>query len=296
MRERMLGYAFCALAMVTVGSTVVASKVIGAGLPPFSAAALRFAIALPAFAAAMAATGTPWPRSGRHDAILLVLQSALGSVGYTVLLVLGLRYTEAASAGVVAGTLTAVSSVIAVLVLGERPGRRMLVVVALACAGVLVVTASDGPGAAGPGSNHMLGNGLVLGAVVCEGLFLLLNKRLHRALPPLAMAAAMTTLGLLLAIPGAVLERPWAVPWTGPAVLAVTYYALVPTVLGFLLWYAGAARLTGMQASLTTALLPVTAVLLSAALTGERVTAVQIGGMACVVGAVLVGALTRLPR
>ncbi|MFS2021583.1 EamA/RhaT family transporter, partial [Massilia sp. CT11-108] len=35
--------------MVLVGSTVVASKIAAAGLPPFTATALRFALALPCF-------------------------------------------------------------------------------------------------------------------------------------------------------------------------------------------------------------------------------------------------------
>ena len=102
----------------------------------------------------------------------------------------------------------------------------------------------------------------------------------------------MTTPGLVLAL----FERPWAEPWDGTGVLAVICYALVPTVGGFLLWYAGAARLTGMQAALTTALLPVSAVLLSALLLGEPVGGLQIAGMACVVGAVLAGALRTTER
>jgi len=62
MTRRTQGYLYLALAMVTVGSTVVASKLIAAGLPPFTATALRFAVALPLFLALLRLTGTPWPR------------------------------------------------------------------------------------------------------------------------------------------------------------------------------------------------------------------------------------------
>ena len=48
-----IGFLFCALAMVGVGSTMVTSKLIAHGLPPFAATALRFAIAFPLFVAAM---------------------------------------------------------------------------------------------------------------------------------------------------------------------------------------------------------------------------------------------------
>lgn len=58
-------------------------------------------------------------------------------------------------------------------------------------------------------------------------------------------AAAMTALGLVLTLPGALYERPdWAALEEAALPLgAVLFYALVPAVCGFWLWYAGAARL-----------------------------------------------------
>src|SRR3954465_3249863 len=98
---RLPGGLLLVLAMITVGSTVVASRIIAAGLPPFSAAALRFAIALPIFLALMRWRGLRLPRPGLHDGVMLALQALCGSVGYAVLLVAGLRSTSAADAGVI---------------------------------------------------------------------------------------------------------------------------------------------------------------------------------------------------
>jgi len=290
MRRTALGFCLCGLAMVTVGSTVVASKLIGEGLPPFTAAALRFGMALPVFLLLMFVTRTivVWPN--RRDALLLLAQAALGSVGYMVLLMLGLVLTSAADAGIVAGTLTAVVAALAVVLLRERLNGLQLCTVVLASMGVLVVTiGADRPGGAG-GIAAIAGNALVLGAVVCEAVFLLLNKRLQTPLGPLAQSTVMTALGLLLALPFAVLERAWDTTIDMQAVMIVAYYALVPTVAGFLLWYAGAAMLTGAQASLTTAILPISAVLLAALVLAEPIENAQMIGMVCVLGAVIVGA------
>ena len=117
MSERSKGMWLCALAMVTVGSTVVASKLIASGLPPFTATALRFALALPVFVVLMGCLRVCWPRPDRHDAVLLLCQAAAGSVGYTVLLILGVRWAPAADAGVVTGTLPAMAALVAVLAL-----------------------------------------------------------------------------------------------------------------------------------------------------------------------------------
>jgi drug/metabolite transporter (DMT)-like permease len=284
------------MAMVTVGSTVVASKVIGAGMPPFTAAALRFALALPVFLVLLRLAGEALPRPGARDAMLLVVQAATGSVGYMLLLVFGLRFTAAADAGVVAGSLSAMVAFLAWALLGERLSRRQIGAIALGSGGVVLVTAGGG----GPmrlDAAALLGNLLVLAAVACEATFLLLNKRLRVPLAPLALSTVMAGLGLVLAAPFALLE---AAGWTAmsrAALAAVAWYALVPTVGGFLLWYAGARRLSGSQAALTTGVLPVSAVALAALVLGEPVSPAQGVGMLAVLAAVVLGAsISGAPR
>jgi drug/metabolite transporter (DMT)-like permease len=288
MSERLKGMVLCALAMVTVGSTVVASKIIAGGLPPFTATALRFAMALPVFLLLLLRlTRTPWPRPDQRDLVLLLCQAGLGSVGYTVLLILGVRWAPAASAGVVAGTLPAVAALVAVLALRERPGRYLMGSIVLATAGVLAIS-WPGEGSAGDSKSPaaMVGNLLVLGAVVCEAMFILLNKRLRVPVRPLALSTLMTAFGLLLSLVPALFERAWEHPLPTAALAGVAYYALVPTVLGFVLWFAGSARLKGAEAALCTAILPVSALILAALWLGESISLAQIGGAACVLGAV----------
>lgn len=281
--ERMRGYAYLAAAMALVGSTVVASKIIGAGLPPFTATALRFAIALPCFALLMALTGARIPRLGRRDWLLLVAQAVAGSVGYTTLLIAGLQRTSAVDGGVILGTLPLAAAAIAVLALGERPGKAALAAIGVAAFGVWLMSRQT---AAAGGAASLAGNALILGAVVCEGLFILLNKRLHVPVAPLALSTIMAGFGLAFSALACIAEAPWTLPLPAAAVAAVGYYALVPTVGGFLLWYAGAARVRGSDAALFTALAPVSAVILAAGLLGEPLAGAQLAGMACVIGAV----------
>ncbi|MRS97808.1 EamA family transporter [Ralstonia pickettii] len=295
MSKRLEGCLYLALAMVLVGSTVAASKIIAAGLPPFTATALRFAMALPLFLLIMRMTRTGWPALARTDWALLFVQAAAGSVGYTTLLISGLQHTSAADAGVIIGTLPVMSALIAIVLLGERPGRAVLGAIALATAGVLAIALQPRGDAAHP----LLGNLMVMGAVVCEGLFILLNKRLRTPVPPLALSALMSAFGLLTALLPALSEAPWQVHASAQAthaLMAVAYYAIVPTVGGFVLWYAGAARVSGAEASLFTALAPVAAVVFAATLLGEAVSARQVGGIACVLAGVLSLGLARAPR
>ncbi|QBR00835.1 EamA family transporter [Paraburkholderia pallida] len=120
--------------MITVGSTVIASKIIGTGLDPMPATALRFAFALP-----------------------VCFAQALGSVGYTVLLIAGTQRTSAADAGIILGTLPAVCALTAAVVLRERLRASTLAAVGVASLGVALVTLA--PAAQHAGNRSLTGGG-----------------------------------------------------------------------------------------------------------------------------------------
>jgi drug/metabolite transporter (DMT)-like permease len=299
MNSRYLGYLLCGLAMIGVGSTVVVSKPIAAGLPPFSATALRFAIAFPVFLLVMRVRGVRWPRPGRRDILLLIAQAGAGSVGYTVCLISGMKLASAADAGVIAGTLPAVSALVAMLALGERPGPSLLGAIVLATLGVLVCTVHIEDIGAPHAAGSLAGDTLVFAAIVCEALFILINRKLRTPVAALPLSALMSGIGFAVAIVPACFEQAWRLPFNAGALAGVLYYALVPTVAGFVLWYAGAARISGAEAGLMTALVPVSTVAMAAAFLHEPVSGAQLAGVACVLGAVLlatVGQMKRAPR
>ncbi|KWK80488.1 DMT family transporter [Burkholderia ubonensis] len=298
MKTRLIGYLYLAAAMTGVGSTVIASRLAADGLPPFTATALRFLIATPLLFALMRAQRLRWPRLSRRDAGLLVVQAAAGGVGYTVLLICGTRLSSPLDAGVMLGTLPAMSTLIAAVLLRERQTPRDWAAAALATAGVLLVTFT--PGHAAPSMRALAGDALVLAAVACEAVFILLNRRLAVPLAPLTLSTAMSGLGFALALVPAAFEWHAATAgWTSGAIAAVVsvvsvvYYALVPTVLGYLCWYAGSARTSGTEAALFTAFAPVSAVLFAVTLFGETLNAARLAGIALVVAGVLVGAIRR---
>ena len=296
MSDSFKGQLLCSLAMVLVGSTVVASKVIGEDIEPFLATVLRHALALPLFFGLMRWRGQRLPRVDRRDAVLLLVQAAAGSVGYSVLLILGVTLASASDAGIVAGTLPAAAALFSALLLGERPGLRLVVAIVLATLGVMAVAFTPGADAGAGGAagvQRFAGIALVLAAVVCEAVFILANKRLSRPIPALALSTLMSAGGLLLSL----LPAAWLAvrgngtsALTAPALLGVVYYAWVPTVGGFLLWYAGSARTSGVRASLATVWLPVSALALSVGRLGESVRAGLWAGLGCVLAAMVLAA------
>lgn len=279
-------YLAMATAMVTVGSTLVASKMMGE-MPVFIAALMRFSIASPVLLGLVWATGRKLPRLKMREWAVLCVQAGLGSVGYSVLLIAGLSRTVAADASVIAGALPAVVALLAWAVLRERPGGWSLVAIVLATLGVGILAVHGEPSPDGASHHRLLGDALVLAAVACEAIFLLLNKAVATPVDPLVVATIMVVLSMVFCVVPAAIQ--WAdmgaQPLPARAIGAAVYYALVPTVLGFWLWYFGASRVSGAEAGLFTAVFPVSGLMLSAMLLGESLTPAHwIGAGLCVLG------------
>ncbi|CUI07117.1 DMT family transporter [Massilia antarctica] len=279
-----------AAAMATVGSTIVASKLMGE-MPVFIAAFLRFTVASPLLVGIVWLSGKRLPRLTWREWATLCIQAGLGSVGYAVLLIMGLALTRASDASVIAGTLPAVAALLSFVVLRERLGGWTILAIMLATLGVAVLSL-DNPAAPGDSGQRWTGNALVLCAIVCEALFLLLNKTIKTPVDPLLVAATMSVLSLVFCAVPALFQ--W-IHAAGPtlsirAVGAAVYYALVPTVLGFHLWYRGASKASGAEASLFTAVYPVAGLLLSACVLGETIETQHWIGAAIAVFGIAIGA------
>lgn len=264
-------YASLALAMVIVGSSVVAGKMLVAELPVQLASALRFACAALVLVPLLLAR-EGWPRVSARSLAVMLAQAACGGLLFNVLLLQGLRSTSAGAAGIITSTTPAAMACIAFLVLGERPTRRALAGVALSVLGVAAInlhSVADGSG--NPGSAALGGNLLVLGAVLAESLFLLLRKAVPEPLSPLAVSTLVTVFGLALFAPGAAVEaRSFDFAAVGAASWAtVAYYGLVVTVAAYLLWFRGVTRVGAGTAGIFTAVMPVSAVGLSALVLDE---------------------------
>ncbi len=290
--QRLVGLVLLCLAMVMVASTIVASKLIAGGLPPFTATVLRFAIASPIFLVVILASGLKIPSIPPRDWILLTVQAGLGSVAYTVFLILGVSFTSGSNASVVVGTLPVVMGILAVAMFREKLTGRFLITLVISLAGVTLVTFHHDNISGLPRGTALIGIGFILLAVVCEAFFMLLNKKLHTPLPAIVQAGLMSGLGLAIAILPASFEvASGMVSQVDQTVLiSVAYYAIFPTLIGSTLWYAGALRTTASEAALATAIMPVAALGLSVLVLGETVSLQQIVGCILVVCAILFGA------
>jgi drug/metabolite transporter (DMT)-like permease len=274
-------------AMMIVGSTVVVGKLLVAAFPIFLIGGLRFAVACAVLVPWLVFAEGGFPRVARRDLVLLSLVALFGIFGFAVLLLYGLRYTSAAESGIITSTTPAVIGVISYVFLKERLGPLKSGAIALAAGGLLAIGLMDGGGSQGP--NPLLGNLLVFGAVIGEALFTILAKLVAARVSPLGIATLTSLFGLAWFLPFALYEAvgfDWASARAADWGL-ILYYAIGLTVISYVLWYRGIAKVPASTAGVFTGLMPVSAVLLSYALLGEGVRWGHPVGIICVLAAIL---------
>lgn len=289
-----------ALAMTFVGINVGIGKTMVAVMPVAAFALWRFVIAVIALApryrpsAMRRVTRSQWGH--------LFVQTFFGTFLFTLLMLSGVRMTTASAAGVITATLPACVALLSWAVLREHPSRRTLVSVGLAIAGVALLNLSrgdaHGAGASGAANNAWLGNALVLGAVVCEAIYVIVSKRLAAELSAIDICAYTHLIGGVLMLPLGVVGL-MAVDYASltPGHWAlILWYGLAASVFSFFLWMRGIRHVSAQLAGVFTAMVPVAATAYGVIFLGERLTVAQGAALALTVAGIVLAALPSAGR
>lgn len=277
--KRFSGALFLSGAFILAGTSVVAARLVGPGLGPFTISAVSLLVALPALL--VACGGRVAGRVRRmvlRDWLFVLMQALFGVFLFRLFLLKGLALTSSAEAGILTGATPAATALLACVLLKEPMGRARALGVACTVAGILVLQGLLLPGG-GFAPVHLAGNLLVLLAALSESVFNILSRAsmLRTAggggqgdavvQTTLVSAAAL----LLCAIP-AYLERP--VPsllsLSATGWMALLWYGLFITAFAYIFWYSGIRRSEAGMAAAFSGMMPLTALLLSALLLGER--------------------------
>jgi drug/metabolite transporter (DMT)-like permease len=271
-QTRLIAYGSLALSMTLTGVYVALSKPLVATLPVFLLGWMRFGIAVVAM--------LPWlrkptqePAMTRQTRALLFLESFFGNFLFSICMLYGVSMTSAVSAGVILAGIPAVIALMSWLFLGERISPRMMLAAGCAMLGLAVQH-----NATQISNTAWIGNLLVFGAVVCEGAYAVIGKKLTGVLGPKRIAslinlwgfALMTPFGLYLA-----LDFDFAGVDAGIWGLLV-FYALTASIGTVWLWMTGAKYLPASQGGIFTVMLPISAALVGVLALGETMTGLQV--------------------
>lgn len=254
-------------------------------VPPFTLRAIGFttgAVVLLAWA---------WARSMRlrvpaAEVPWLVATGLLNILAFNLCTAFAQLMMPTSRAAIIAFTMPVWATLLAVPLLGERPGWRQGIGLALGMSGLLVLL---GPEAVAGNSGPMLGPVLVLTAAVAWALGTVLMKRrgawashvvVVTGWQYVASALPMVVLAVWLDDP------PPPASWDLPTWLALGYHLVFSICLAQMLWFVIVGRLTVTQATIGTLLIPVIGVLGSVVILGDPLTLRLVGALALVVSAV----------
>jgi drug/metabolite transporter (DMT)-like permease len=271
--------------MSLVGAYVALTKPLAVVLPVFLLGWLRFGIGGIAM--------LRWIRKPRNEPalsprtrLLVFLESFLGNFLFTLCMITGVSMTSAVSAGVIMSSIPAMVAMMSWIFLKEHIGARVWAGIVLGALGIALLSlAQDASGPlpveaasavqAGP---VWLGNLLLFGAVLCEGAYAVIGKKLTVVMGPKRISAVINAWGFLLMTPlGA--YTAWhfdfaAVPLDMWALLI--FYALAASVWTVWLWMTGLKSVPASQAGVFTVMLPISAAVVGVVVLGESLSAIQL--------------------
>ena len=244
-------------------------------------AVARLAIASLALALAAPVIGVRRPAA--RDLPLIALCGLAGMTGYQLLLNAGERVVPAGTASLLVATAPVYASVLAVMFLGEHPGRRWWAGSAVALAGTAVIAVSHGLGF---GASALV----VLAAAVLQGIY-------HTASKPLLAHYTSFEVTAYAMAAGTVFILPWSGsllralheggPGIGAAIGAAVFLGVAPSALGFALWAYAMARMDVGRVTTGLYLVPAAAIVISLVWLGQVPGPVELGGGAIALAGVM---------
>jgi drug/metabolite transporter (DMT)-like permease len=300
------------LSMIFAGSNVAFGRILSADLSSVAIGFFSLAVALLAVLPLQISRRDELRRLSRRDWMHMLYQAFFGIVLFRILTVEGVARTSSIEAGIILSATPAAMTILAVLILKERPHRRKLFAVALTVVALILVNL--GPGATAEGRpvqidseersvseivddstvskrNRLIGNMLILSAVFSDSLMTIFRRKSGQRVSHVTNTTVLVTTSFIIFGLAVLVERPSIGSMTGETLLVLAAIGVFGTTLGYLLWGYGAARIPAATTAVTVAALPITAVVLGVILLDEVVTIRHVTGATVGIAGMVLGAL-----
>lgn len=277
-------------AVFFIGSAVVVGKWSVQAMPVFLSQAAALAAALLILVPLALFKYKKEIRVGRRDLLLLLLQALLGMFLYRVFMLYGLKHAAATDSAIVTSLTPAAVALLSRVLLRERLVSRLAAGVLCSLSGAMTVQVLPLIQHGAPAARSTIGGLLlVLLAVLGEAALTVIRKLQGDRVPPLLGTTYVCLIAFVLFLVPACAElSAGGMPVLGPRELAaVLYYGWFVTAIAYLLYFRGVTLLPSATVAAYTAVVPVSALLLSSLLLGERLTWPLLAGSVLVVAGML---------
>lgn len=253
-------------------------------IAPLWLAALRFTLSTLIMIALTLWRGEPLLVPARQHFKIYLIIGMIGIGGFNLLFFYALQTASAGNASLIMATNPLITTLLAVLVLGEKFSRRLLLSIPLALIGVVIVVTSGDSTKLAHLSN-MRGELLMLGANLAWAGYNVLSRKLMPKQSGLTNTTLIMSAGAIMLVVVAALSGQHMTALGVHAGVDLTIMVVGGTVVAYLFWNMGIAQLGAGRTSLFINLVPVFA-MLTAAVMGNLPNMAQIMGGILVISAV----------
>jgi drug/metabolite transporter (DMT)-like permease len=283
-KQLLFTYIALALAVLFWGLSFVATKIALQSFPPFCLIFLRFLTAAIFFTFLLLRTGFPtitW-KNLKPLLFLAVFQPGL----YFTFETIGLQHTSATKASLIIATIPIVVLLLSILFLKERvrPLNVIGIIVSIFGVALLIFGGSNGYETGGT----LLGDALILGAVLSASMYMILTRRLGEFFSPIQITGMQIIIGAIIFFPAFLFTLP-RVKWqsiTGDAVIAVVALTVFATIGAFLCYNFALKKIPASRVSVCINGIPLVTACGAWILLGEQLAPLQFLGGAIVIAAV----------
>jgi drug/metabolite transporter (DMT)-like permease len=294
--QRIKAYMALLTAPLLWGGALVAGRIVSAGVPPISAAFIRFVMTSFLLALVVRIKEGYFPRPKREAVPALVLAGLSGVALFNIFLFSGLALVSAGRSAVIIAMTPAMVALVSALLYKERQSILFPVALLLAFAGAVVVI-TEGNIASILRSPPGLGDLFMLGCVASWTVYSFAGRRAVQDVAPLTAIFYTSMIGAAaLALP-ALLEGGIPVLFASPAIVwgNLLYMSIGAAGFAHVFYYIGIREVGADRSAIFMNLEPISALLLGLLLLGEAISLPLAVGSIMVLGGVSLATKSPAP-
>ncbi len=257
-------------------------------LSPINLTILRLFITCAVFLVFLVGFPKKFSHIQKKDIVPLFLLGFFGLVVYHLGLNYGETYISPSVASLIIATIPVFTVIFATLFLKEKLTRKIAIGVPLSLCGVVIISLTGTSGDPFEMTYLTAALAVLISAFVGAGYTIAGKKLLQRysALSLTVYAFLFGSIGLLPFISSSLITEVTSLSWVGGG--AVLFLALLPTVIGYILWYVALEIKTASEISVFLYFIPVLSTVISYFLFQEPITLLFILGGVLVIGGLFI--------
>lgn len=221
----------------------------------------------------------------KSELFIFAMQGLCAGAFFNLLMLSGLHYTDANSAGLITSILPAIVMLINILFFKQNLTIKIIRSISLAIIGVFLINLNNK--ISHSALNPLLGNLLVLLALIPEGIYYALNQQFKPRIHYLLHAFILNLVNLIVLLPCGLIvaHHEWAtIPIKSWLIMLLTGTA---SGMFFVLWQQGSKHLDGALTAIATAFMPLATVILAWLILQETIGIYKLLGMCLIIASIV---------